>query len=109
MAKYMGNDPTAMPPATICRSKYQGNFYTTMNSTLDATVAWYTAHLTGFKKTQNSAGSTFAFTNTDRTIVVIVIGKPGWDTNSVAYERYQPGRSAKTIASITQGNNIACP
>jgi hypothetical protein len=108
MAKYMGNAPTPMPRARICKSAYQGNFYTTTNSTLDATVAWYTSHLTGFKKTQNAAGSTIVFANGDRTAVVIVMGKPGGDTDSVAYERYQPGLSAKTIASMTQGRSIAC-
>lgn len=108
MLKNMGNAPTAMPPAIVCKSKYQGNFYTVSNSKTDATITWYASHLHGFTKAQNSAGSTIVFFNGDRTLVVIVMGEPGGEAASVAYERYHPGLSRKTITGITQGK-VLCP
>ena len=56
-----------------------------------------------------SKRSQTVFYNSDRTIVIIVTGNPGalgenTAAYSVAYERYQPGLSEKTITGMTQGN-----
>jgi hypothetical protein len=111
---YTYNQPTQMPPAQICKSKFQGNFYSLYKIKVDATVAWYLSHLSGFQKVSGyeSKRSQTVFYNSDRTILVIVTGvngTPGENTNaySVAYERYQPGLSEKTITSLTQGK-IVC-
>jgi hypothetical protein len=53
------------------------------------------------------------FSNADGTIVVILIAESKTAdgiarTSSVAYERYQPGISEKTIASFLQ-KHIVCP
>ena len=68
----------------------------------------------GFNKVSGyeSRTSQIAFYNSDRTILIIVTGKPGaagedTDAYSVAYERYQPGLSEKTVTSLTQGK-ISC-
>jgi hypothetical protein len=109
-----------MPDGRVCQSGMQGNFYSIYNyfatehSKTDAVLAWYTSKLTGFRRFHgyDSKRSQDVFYNADGTTVVIVTGTPGADgvnTNSgaVAYERYQPGLSEKTIKSLTQGK-IAC-
>ncbi len=112
---YTYNEPTRMPDAQICKSKFQGDFYSLYNIKVDAAVAWYSSHLSGFKKVSGyeSERSQIAFYNSDRTILIIITGDKGakgenTDAYSVAYERYQPGLSEKTIDSLTQGK-IVCP
>lgn len=109
-----GSEPSAMPPSDVCKSKMQAVFYRLYNIKVDATVAWYSAHLTGFKKAQGYASqrSQTVFYNSDGTILVFVTGQSGAageNTNafSVAYERFQPGLNEKTISSVTQGK-IVC-
>jgi len=109
-----GNQPSAMPASPVCNSKMQAVFYRLYNIKVDATVAWYSSHLTGFKKFQGFASqrSQTVFYNSDGTILVFVTGQSGAageNTNafSVAYERFQPGLSEKTISSVTQGK-IVC-
>jgi hypothetical protein len=108
------NGPTQMPDGQICKSKFQGNFYSLFNIKVDAAAAWYSSHLSGFKKVSGFASqrSQTAFYNSDGTIVVIVTGDKGAqgeNTNAyaVAYERYQPGISEKAIIALTRGN-IVC-
>jgi hypothetical protein len=119
------DEPQKMPDATICKSKMQANLYSvgpflfskdTNNTTpkVSATVAWYAAHLTGFKKIHGyeSERSQDIFYNADRTVLVIVTGSRGTksedtDVFGVAYEKYQPGLSPETIAGLTHGH-IVC-
>jgi hypothetical protein len=111
---YTYNEPTKMPDSQVCKSKMQGNFYMLYNIKMDTVVAWYASHLTGFKKVSGyeSKRSQTAFYNADRTILIIVTGTQGaegenTDAYAVAYERYEPGLSEKTITGLTRGN-IAC-
>lgn len=122
-ASAVAKTPVKMPNGQVCKSKMQGNFYSLFSPTsyfskqtikVSAVAAWYSSHLSGFKKVSgyNSGTSQTAFYNSDRTIVVIVTGNPGaagedTDAYSVAYERYQPGLSEKTVTSLTQGK-IVC-
>ena len=117
----VGNEPDKMPDGQVCKSKMQGNFYLLSNimnpanaPKMDAATAWYASHLSGFKKIQGyeSGRSQVAFHNSDGTIVIFLTGQSGAqgenaDAYSVAYERYQPGISEKTITSLTQGK-IVC-
>ncbi len=103
------NDPTKMPDGHVCKSAMQANFYSLFKITVDAATAWYDTHLAGFKKVSGYGygRSEVAFYNSDGTLVVILTGDRGAkgenaDAFSVAYERYTPGLSAKTIASLTQ-------
>ena len=112
---YTYNKPTKMPDGQVCKSKMQANFYSLYNIKVDAVAAWYSSHLSGFRKVSGyeSQRSQTAFYNSDGTIVVIVTGDSaaqGENTGAyaVAYERYQPGLSEKTITSLTQGK-IVCP
>ena len=38
---HLGNDPVKMPDSQICKSKMQGDFYSSVDSKVDATLAWY--------------------------------------------------------------------
>lgn len=105
------NQPTEMPGTQVCKSKETGVFYSLYKIKVDAAVAWYASHLSGFKKVEgyDSQRTQVVFSNSDRTIVVIVTGNRGaknenTDAYSVAYEKYQPGLSEKTIAGMAQGN-----
>ena len=111
---YTYNEPTKMPDTQLCKSKMQGDFYSLYNTKVGAAVAWYSSHLSGFKKVggYESKRSQTAFHNADGTIVIIVTGDSGAEGEntaaySVAYERYQPGISEKTITSLTQAK-IVC-
>ncbi len=117
------NKPVKMPDGQVCKSKMQGNFYPLFSTAsyfskrtikVSNVVAWYSSHLSGFNKVSGyeSRRSQTAFYSSDRTILIIVTGNPGatgedTDAYSVAYERYQPGLSEKTITSLTQGK-IVC-
>lgn len=115
-----GNEPVKMPDGRVCKSKMQGNSYSLYNYfskhhiKISEVIAWYSSHLSGFNKVSGyeSRRSQTAFYNSDRTILIIVTGNTGAagaDTYaySVAYERYEPGLSEKTITSLTQGK-IVC-
>jgi hypothetical protein len=102
--------PDPYPSSQVCKSKLQGEFYTLSRVKIDAAVAWYASHLNGFAKVSGYDGqrSQTAFYNADRTVVVILTGSKGakgenTDAYSVAYQRYQPGLSAKTIAALPSG------
>jgi len=118
--KNVGNEPDKMPDGQVCRSKMQGNSYSLSNLMnpasgikMEAAAAWYASRLSGYKKVQGYASgrSQIAFYNSDRTIVIFWTGQLGAqgenpDAFSVAYERYQPGISEKTIVGLTQGNRL---
>ena len=122
LSKNVGNEPDKMPDGQVCKSKMQGNFYSLfsiMNPTggikMDAAATWYASHLSGYRKVQGyeSGRSQIAFYNSDGTIVIFLTGQrspqgENADAYAVAYERYQPGVSEKTITSLTQGK-IICP
>jgi hypothetical protein len=110
---YTYNEPTKMPDGQVCKSKMQANFYLLYKIKVDAAIAWYSSHISGFKKVSgyDSQRSQTVFCNSDGTLVVIVTGDsgaPGENTRaySVAYERYEPGLSEKTIDAIPQGKVI---
>jgi hypothetical protein len=116
-----GNEPVKMPDSRVCKSKMQGNFYSLFSPAsyfskqtikVSKVVAWYSSHLSGFNKVSGYQSRTqTAFYNSDRTILIIVTGNPGaagedTDAYSVAYQRYQPGLSGKTVTSLTQEKSI---
>ena len=112
---HLGNEPTQLPESQVCKSKMQANFYSIYDSKLNATLAWYDAHLPGFKKTHAYAAnrSQDTYYKTDGTILVSVTGSPGkdgenTDTYSVLYARLQPGLPEKIIVSLNR-QSVACP
>ena len=113
-SRHLGNEPMRMHDSQICKSKMQGEFYSGVDSKVDATVAWYAAHLAGFHKAHAYAGgrSQDSFYNDTGTLVVFVTGSPGkegedTDAYAVTYYRLEPGLPAKTILSFTQ-QKVTC-
>ena len=112
---HLGNEPTQLPESQVCKSKMEVDFYPVYDSKLNATVAWYDAHLPGFKKTHayTANRSQETYYKTDGTILVSVTGSPGkegeyMDTYSVLYARLQPGLPEKTIVALNQ-QRVVCP
>ncbi len=112
---HLGNEPTQLPESQVCKSKMQVDFYSVYDSKVNATLAWYDAHLPGFRKTHAYAAnrSQDTYYKTDGTVLVSVSGSPGkegenMDTYSVLYARLQPGLSEKTIVALNQ-QNVVCP
>jgi hypothetical protein len=110
-----GNSPDKMPDSTICKSKMQGEHYSIYKAKVDDTAAWYSSHLSGFKKFPgyDSQRAQIIFRNSDGSILVVVTGTHGAKGENVAaysvsYQRYQPGISEKTVDSIAS-RNIVCP
>jgi hypothetical protein len=112
---HLGNEPTQLPESQVCRSQMQVDFYSVYDSKVNATLAWYDAHLPGFKKTHAYAAnrSQDTYYKTDGTVLVSVTGSPGkegenMDTYSVLYARLQPGLPEKTIVALNQ-QRVVCP
>jgi hypothetical protein len=112
---HLGNEPTQLPESQVCKSKMQIDFYSVYDSKLSATLAWYDAHLPGFKKTHAYAAnrSQDTYYKTDGTLIVSVTGSPGkegenTDTYSVLYARLQPGLPEKAIVALNQ-QRVVCP
>ena len=110
---HTGNEPVKMPDTPVCKSKKQAVFYKIYKMKTDDAVTWYSLHLSGFKKVQgyDSSRAQIAFRNSDGTILVIVTGEPGargenTAAYSVAYERFQPGISEKTVTGLTFGKLV---
>jgi hypothetical protein len=111
---HFGNEPVKMNDSQICKSTMQGDFYSNVDAKVDATVAWYSAHLAGFHKAHAYAAgrSQDAFYNDAGTILVYVTGSAGkegenTDAYAITYYRFQPALPAKTILSFTQ-QKIVC-
>lgn len=112
---HLGNEPVRLPGSSVCKSKMQSDFYSVYDSKVDATLAWYDAHLPGFKKTHAYAAKRWqdTFYNADGTLAVSVTGSSGradehTETYSVVYSRFQPGLAEKTIISLNQ-QKLVCP
>jgi hypothetical protein len=112
---HLGNEPTRLPESQVCKSKMQGDFYSVYDSRVNATLAWYDAHLPGFKKTHAYAAnrSQDTFYKSDGAVLVSVTGSTGkegenTDTYSVLYVCVHPGLPEKTIVGLNQ-QNLVCP
>jgi len=112
---HLGNEPTQLPESQVCKSKMQVDFYSVYDSKVNATLAWYDAHLPGFKRTHAYAAnrSQDTYYKADGTVLVSVTGSPGkegenMDTYSVLYARLQPGLPEKTIVALNQ-QRVVCP
>jgi hypothetical protein len=111
---HLGNDPTRLPDGHLCKSTMQMDFYAVFDSKVDATVAWYAAHLNGFKKTHAYVNnrSQDTFYNADGTLVVSITGEPGksdenTETHGLVYARFHPAISEKTILGMNQ-QTVVC-
>lgn len=102
-----------LPDTQMCKSKMQTDFYSMKSGKLNATIAWYTAHLSGFHKTHAYGvdRSQDTFYNADGTVIVSISGVPGKngedvDVHSIIYARIQPGLSEKEIVGVNAGHLV---
>jgi hypothetical protein len=104
-----GNNPNPLPGSNVCKSKMDGEFYLLFHTTTDAAAAWYTQNLKDFKmaKGTESGRVQVVFYKPDGSVLVIVTGGHNSpDAYSVAYERYTPGLSERTLLGVPQGKII---
>jgi hypothetical protein len=98
----LGNRPAEMPPATICKSAYRANHYVLSNATLESAAAWYVGSLKGFRHIESGDHLTHVFSDAQRSVIVIVMGRADGNASSAAYEKYDPGLSEKTLLGIVR-------
>jgi hypothetical protein len=106
-------EPMSLPETQTCKSKMQTNFYSVGSGKVSTVVAWYGAHLNGFRKTHayNVDRSQDTFYNGDGTLIVSISGEQGKngedaDTHSVVYARFQPGLPEKEIVGMNAGHLV---
>ena len=116
----LGNEPTQLPAGDVCKSKMQGEFYMLYKIKVDATVAWYSSHITGFKKFQGYASgrSQTIFYNSDGTTVIAVTGEKGLKARTRtripspmnAFSPASPRRrSVRWLTGISAANSRSTP
>ena len=115
--KTFGNAPDKQPDSAVCKSKMQGDFDSFFNFSnnsvkLTDAVAFYASRLSGFKKVAATNNAQTVFYNSDGTLLVIVSSQTDAKDSvakvlNVAYQRYQPGLSEKTIVGVTQ-HEVVC-
>ena len=106
---HLGNEPTRLPDSNVCGSKMQADFYSVYDAKVDVTLAWYSAHLPGFKRTHAYAAnrSQDTFYNPEGILAVSVTGSSGkadenTETYSVVYTRFQPALTEKAIIGLNR-------
>lgn len=111
---HLGNEPTRLPDSNVCGSKMQADFYTVYDAKVDVTLAWYGAHLSGFRRTHayTANHSQDTFYNPEATMAVSVTGSSGktdenTETYSVVYARFTPALPEKAIVGLNQ-QKILC-
>jgi hypothetical protein len=100
--------PTKIPDMQYCKSKISTDFYPLIaDEKMEATVAWYTANLQGFKHTHGyAAGRTRdTFYSADGTELVVVTADPAQEgasakAHGIQYLKVIPGLSEKTIVAM---------
>ena len=112
---HLGNEPTVLPETKICKSNAQMNFYSPNGIQVNATVAWYTVQLHGFKRTHAwvNRRSQDTFYKPDGTVIVAITGEPGTDgqntdVHGIVYGKFEPAITEKTILGMNS-QNIVCP
>ena len=111
----LGNPPQKLPQTNMCKSVMQMDFYSPNGIQVGATIAWYAAHLTGFKKTHAyvNGRSQDLFYKPDGSMFVSVTGSPtpgdGMDSETfgLVYATLQPSISEKTIIGMNS-QKIVC-
>jgi hypothetical protein len=112
---HLDTNPSNYGDVPVCKSRGTMNFYTPLGGSVAAAVAWYTAHLSGFKHVHGygSGRSQDTFYNASGTLTVSITGEPGkegQDTNlySIIYSTIQPGVPDKVIAGMNI-QKVDCP
>ncbi|HEY3731049.1 MAG TPA: hypothetical protein VGL28_07280 [Steroidobacteraceae bacterium] len=102
-------DPPAVdiPPAPVCRSTMKSSFYSVAGFQTSTAIAWYGAHLKGFKHLHGyGAGRTQdAFLSADGMLYVGITGSPGKDgadseAYAILYGTFKPAVSEKVLLGM---------
>jgi hypothetical protein len=104
-------DPSSLPQADFCGKQMQGDFYIVVKDRVDVVTNWYGRHLPGFRQyhARTDGRSQDTFFSSDGTREVTVTGsKAGTAVYSISYGRFQPGLSAREMASFNQPKET-CP
>jgi hypothetical protein len=110
---HLGNEPQAIDPSNICKSRVETDFYSLNGIKMDATVAWYAQKLTGFKKTEANVRDSVhvMFYKPDRTVVVQIVSQPlpGKEAvvHGITYSKLTPAPDEKMISGMNTGK-IVC-
>jgi hypothetical protein len=106
--------PMKLDPAQVCKSTHTSEFYTVSGFKTSTVIAWYSAHLKGFRHLHGyGAGRTQdIFVNADGSMLVAVTGSPGPDgvdsnAYAVSYATLKPGLSEKTLTGMLS-QHITC-
>lgn len=103
--------PMLLKPAQVCKSTQTTNFYTVDGFKTSTAIAWYGAHLKGFRHLHGyGAGRTQdEFVNADGSLLVGITGSPaadGTDTEvyAIVYATLKPGASEKVLRGLLSQN-----
>jgi hypothetical protein len=107
-------EPMKLDPVQVCKSTQTTNFYTVDAAKTSAAIAWYGAHLKGFRHVHGyGAGRTQdEFVNADGTLLVGVTGSPapdGVDTEvyAIVYATLKPGASEQVLRGL-MSQHLSC-
>jgi len=109
----LGNEPTVIDPAHVCKSTMKSDFYSLNGIKMNATSAWYASKLSGFKKTEGWSRdrTQITFYKPDGTVVVSLTGNPApqgqdADVHGIVYASFTPALSEKTIIGMNAGKVV---
>jgi len=107
-------EPMKLDPVQVCKSTQTTNFYTVDGAKTSAAIAWYGAHLKGFRHLHGyAAGRTQdEFVNADGTLLVGITGIPaadGVDTEvyAIVYATLKPGASQQVLKGLLS-QSLSC-
>lgn len=104
-------NPMRLDDFSVCKSAAKMNSYTSRSGKIDAAVAWYASHLSGFKHTHGYASGQHhdTFYNSAGTLFITITGNAAkqsenTDVYSVTYGTLQPGASEKVLMGMNVAN-----
>jgi hypothetical protein len=99
--------PMRLDPGQVCKSTLNTQFYSPSGFKTSAAIAWYGAHLKGFRHLHGyGAGRTQdLFVNADGTMYIGITGSPGADgvdteIYAISYATLKPGMPDKQLQGL---------
>jgi hypothetical protein len=103
--------PVDMPNTAICHSTMKTVFYSVSGFRTSTAIAWYGAHLNGFKHLHGYGADRTqdAFLSADGTLYVAITGSPGKDNAdsdayAISYATFKPGVPEKGLLGMLTGH-----
>jgi hypothetical protein len=99
--------PMKIDPVQVCKSMQTSNFYVVSGAKTSTVIAWYAAHLKGFRHMHAYASGRAqdGFVNADGSLLVGITGSPAADgadsgAYAVTYVALKPGASDKVLTGL---------